>query len=508
MRDGPTAAASRLLADVAADPWGSMSASPYETGRLVALAPWLAGHAARLEFLRATQQPDGSWGGSDGYAAVPTLSVTAALLTERARPDHAPSQALDQAARAGLQAVRRWLDASRGPAIPDTVAAELMVPVMLAELDSLLPPSAGGPLRHRIDRQRLDALRAGLTAGHHPPEQVHHCLELLGPAAVAAPFVRPAMARAGEVGGGIGASAAATAAWLGGPAGPPASRAFLDRLQDRGGGPVPNVTPISYFEAAWVLNSLAAGGLAYQAPAELLDRLETSLTAAGCPAGPGLPVDVDDSAGVLAALLRHGRVRSPEPLLGFQTDGYFRCFHGERNPSVSANAHVLEALCLYLRRRPEDRGRFAAPAAMVVAWLLDQQQPDGGWWDKWHASPYYATACCALALSLHGGAGAHAAIERAVSWVLDTQRSDGTWGRWHGTVEETSYAMQVLALAEHRPAAAAALARGHAFLADPPAAEYPPLWHGKDLYTPVAVVRAARLAALHLSASARRGDVT
>ncbi len=30
-------------------------------------------------------------------------------------------------------------------------------------------------------------------------------------------------------------------------------------------------------------------------------------------------------------------------------------------------------------------------------------------------------------------------------------------------------------------------------------AEHPPLWHDKELYTPIAVVRAARLAALHLA---------
>ncbi|HKT01990.1 MAG TPA: hypothetical protein VJT31_20885, partial [Rugosimonospora sp.] len=63
------------------DAGGRVSASVYETGRLVALRPDLPGHRARLDFLLARQAPDGSWGAPGGYAVVPTLSATAALLT-------------------------------------------------------------------------------------------------------------------------------------------------------------------------------------------------------------------------------------------------------------------------------------------------------------------------------------------------------------------------------------------------------------------------------------------
>jgi halimadienyl-diphosphate synthase len=140
--------------------------------------------------------------------------------------------------------------------------------------------------------------------------------------------------------------------------------------------------------------------------------------------------------------------------------------------------------------------------------LIDHQRPDGSWLDKWHASAFYATACCALALAEFEPARARPALARAVEWVLGTQRADGSWGRWRGTVEETAYAVQILARAGGRDrasAVAAAVARGCAFLAGPDApadpASHPGLWHAKDLYAPVGVVRAARLAAVNLGAA-------
>jgi hypothetical protein len=256
-----------------------------------------------------------------------------------------------------------------------------------------------------------------------------------------------------------------------------------------------------------VLNSLAAGGWTGPPPTALLDRLEEGLTPDGCPAAPGLPPDADDTAAVLAALLRHGRIRAPDSLLGYRTGGHFACFPGERTPSVSTNAHVLEALALHLARRPGTRARFAGPAAAAAGWLREQQHADGSWSDKWHASPYYATACCVTALALHGGAlhggAGPGPLDRAAAWLHGTQRADGSWGRWHGTVEETAYAVQALA-AVPMPGAAAAVRRGVAYLADaPPDTPHPPLWHAKDCYAPVAVVRAARLAALRLGTAHR-----
>ena len=95
-----------------------------------------------------------------------------------------------------------------------------------------------------------------------------------------------------------------------------------------------------------------------------------------------------------------------------------------------------------------------------------------------------------------------AAVDRATEWVLASRRRDGSWGRWTGTAEETAYALQILlyrAMPDQRIRAAAT--RGHRFLLSNEGGDPDPLWHGKDLYAPGHIVRAAIVGARHLAES-------
>jgi halimadienyl-diphosphate synthase len=452
-----------------ADPYGQTTPSIYETARMVSLAPWLGGHADRVRFLLAEQRPNGAWGQPDGYGVVPTLSATEALLrTPETR----------NAALRGLDALFAW----DGCAIPDTIAAEVLVPQLVEDINQQGHARRLG-LPAGIDTSLLTALRARSAAGTPPPEKLWHSLEFLGPAAVGAAGVTP---QHGLVCG----SAAATAAWLGtGPA--PAN---LEAMQARHGGPVPGICPITIFENAWVASAMADAGLAHRVSPQIVDDLRAAIGPDGAPAAPGLPSDADDTAAVLYALARLGRPVSSDCLWQYETDVYFHCFLGARSPSTSTNAHVLDALIADPARGPRHEGAIAK----VARWLLSLQEPDGSWWDKWHASPYYATQCCVAALARSGVPGAASAVERAGQWVLASQRADGSWGRWRGTDEETSYAVQILL---HTNGSPSAVARGCDFLRRPDRDERPdPLWHDKDLYAPVKVIEANRQATLHLAA--------
>lgn len=496
------AAVSRLIADVVAAPSGRSSASPYETGRLVALAPWLSYHAERIRFLLAGQRVDGGWGGPEGYALVPTLSAVDGLLATLDR-DEPAGWSREGVLHAVDRALRLLLDPVAGPAAfptPDLPACDLIVPALVERIGDRLtdPPEelAGWrgirpPMPAGMDRRRLDAVRRLVHSGSPVPQKLLHALEVLGPTARRLATVVPTPV------GAVGASPAATAAWLGAPDGRRHVAArFLDQVVADHRGPVPCATPITVFERSWVLSTLARAGVPVSVVAPAAAGLREALGPEGAATGPGLPADADTTAATLYALAVVGRPVDPSCLFRYDLGTHFCTWQGEDGASVTTNAHVLEALNRY-------GGRADAWAASAIRrvtdWLLAQQHPDGSWSDRWHASPYYATASAVSALRDHGGPEVVPAVERAVDEVLDRQHADGSWGRWGGTAEETAYAVQVLVAGRPRPEVDVALARAVGHLRVAAAIQHPPLWHDKDLYHPPLIVRAAVVAARRLA---------
>lgn len=513
----PNPAAAVLVSKMSADADGAVSPSVYETARLVTLAPWLAGHTQRVLFLLRSQRREGHWGELDGYGLVPTLSATEALLASLRRWHQDGNEpALNyadvvSAADRGLRTLFGWLSAGARIMVPDTVAAELVVPALVAQINAhldrfmpepvigldswcgsgrLLPPPgmADGALAHQLGQL--------VRHGEVLPTKFLHSLEAISPSARGALFIQP-------IQGAVGCSPAATAAWLQDRTGCRAAVSYLKAVQNRGGGPVPGVTPVSVFERAWVLAALTTAGISVTVPYRLVNSLHAAFGEWGVAAGPGLPPDADDTATTLYALAQLGSPRSPDCLLAYQVDAYFSCFPDERTPSTSTNAHVLAAFSGYLEHNAPQRLRHQTAMSKLAGWLRDCQEADGSWWDKWHASPYYATACCARALHRHSRSASAGTVSRAVEWLLDSQRADGSWGRWSGTYEETAYAVQTLlqtGTSRVDNAINQAAARGCIFLRRSPGDyQQPPLWHDKDLYAPIRVVQAEGLAALHLA---------
>jgi hypothetical protein len=507
--------ARELLAAVARDQMGAVSPSVYETGRLVALGAWLPGHRARIEYLLTTQKPDGSWSGPEAYALVPTLSATEALLgVVLEPPPRLPSPMLARCVRAvdkGLASARAQLQSLRAADLPDTPAIEVLVPYLLARLQDglgrLRASDVSGldawrarirlPLPRGLTDKTLRAVTAALANGTPAPLKVQHSLEVVGDLARGVRGV-PRLAV-----GSVGASPAATVAWLGSP---PVDRSgaslrYLRRVIAHYGGPVPCILPITNYERAWVVNSLALAGLAQPAPRQLGPRMLAALGPQGLPGGAGIPPDADTTAATLTALRRIGVAARDTVLRRFYVGTHFYTWAGERTASPTTNAHVLTTLVEGATRRSAWRDEAID---RVTSWLCDTQGPDGFWLDKWHASEYYATACVVAGLR---DAGAHLVpgraaevVDRAVAWVLASQRRDGSWGRWSGTAEETAYALQILlykAPLDRRTRAAAR--RGYAFLNAAEGRGPVELWHGKDLYDAPHIVRAAVVGARHLA---------
>ncbi|KAB1933877.1 prenyltransferase [Micromonospora sp. ALFpr18c] len=504
-----TTLADTLLREAAADDWALISPSVYECGRVVSNAPWLDGHPARMRFLLAEQAADGGWGVA-GFRLVTSLSATEAVLTAHRRglPEdrELPADALAASASAGVRALRTWLD--HETPLPDLVAIEVLVPRLidlinghLRQLDQAADPALaelvrGGPLRTPAATapEMLVRLRGATASGHPVPPKLWHSWEIIGSDLPEDPAVVP-------VSGSVGCSPAATAAWLRTRPEPshPSLR-YLNAVQSRSGGLFPVGAPMPHFERSWIINLFHVHGVACQIPESVLSSLESALGDDGIAAGDGLPVDADDTASVLWALDVHGRVHDLDPLLGYYDGTRFFTYPEERTPSPTANAHALEALGQRISRRAGDAGRYEAPARAARDWLIGAQSSDGSWTDKWHGSPFYATATSVNALATYGGPQARPTIERAVEWILDTRQGD-RWGHGRGTEEETAYAAWILGLSdsvENRADIRSGLAAARDTLIGAEVTERTPaLWIGKDVYTPVRIVRATCLAVLH-----------
>ncbi|MEV0383644.1 prenyltransferase/squalene oxidase repeat-containing protein [Nonomuraea sp. NPDC050643] len=497
-----TREAGSLVATLMFKPWGQVSASVYETGRLVTLAPWLTGHRERVAYLLRTQRADGSWGGPGGYGVVPSLSATEALLTvaSGACRELKALESVAEAARRGLAALHERLPETTD--LPDMPAVDLIVPALVGLINAH-GASTPLPLPPGLDHSRLERVRRAVESGAELPEKLLHALEVTGLAAGGARSVRPTVI------GTIGASPAATAAWLANITSLEAdfARNHLEAVVSRYGGPVPVGLPITVFERGWVLTWLARAGIPVEVPPEMVADLRAAIGPTGTPAGPGLPADADTTSVALHALALHGMARDPESLLAFDTGEHFCTWQGEDGFSISVNAHVLDAFGSYAATDPARAGAYREVRTRLAGLLAERQRPDGNWADRWHASPYYATLSCVLALGEYGGPEYARTLARAREWVLGTQRADGSWGRWDGTHEETAYAVKTLLLPERTRGLpvdgryARAAARGQEYLQRRgEMLDYPSLWHDKDLYTPIAIVRAAILAALHLEA--------
>ncbi|GAA0270471.1 hypothetical protein GCM10010302_05060 [Streptomyces polychromogenes] len=517
----PTAShVTELLSAVDRDPWGSTSPSVYETARVQSWAPWLPGRHTRWTWLLDQQHSDGLWGeGSLGHRVLPTLSTVAALLHHLAE-DGDEARTLQgrhrtQAAARGLYALTALPPNTE---LPDTAAVELLVPGLLGEINELLDTLHPGdhpdlaPLLRGPRLTTLCGLPATTTAEltrwltRRPtlPAKLHHCFE--GIAAACPPALIPTAPTTL-----LGGSPAAAAAWLATAPPTPAhrtQRTLLEALAARYQGLLPEAAPITAFERLWVLTALERGNLLTGHESLARSWVTAILDPNGVAGVPGLEPDADDTALALHLAARLGLPHDHTVLDRFRTPTHYACYIGEDTGSTTANAHVLLALGSCLHHRPTEAARLVPLIDTLTGWLLDHQQPDGSWNDKWHASPYYATA--RVTAALHHTAtprpGAAAALRSAARWAIDTQRPDGSWGLHQPTTEETAYALQILPRSPGTTTPAT-LTRVHSHLTrqpHPSHPQHPALWHDKTLYAPTAIIHAELLAAHHALADRPR----
>jgi squalene-hopene/tetraprenyl-beta-curcumene cyclase len=163
--------------------------------------------------------------------------------------------------------------------------------------------------------------------------------------------------------------------------------------------------------------------------------------------------DVDDTAAILCALhradpkrYRQGIERGVEWVLGLQSrNGGWGSFDADNThhylnhipfadhgalldpPTADVTARCISALAQigYSRAHPD--------VARALAYLRQEQEPDGSWFGRWGTNYIYGTWSALCALNAVGEDMAQPYVQNAIAWLKSRQHADGGWGESCGT---------------------------------------------------------------------------
>ena len=357
-----------------------MNPSPYDIGWMARLKDESGGPRwpHLIDWLIENQKPNGSWGSEIEYyhdRIICTLSAIIALKENGHTPE------ARQAIQRGERYVWNHLHLLRQDPF-ESAGFELLMPSLLVEAQSLgldVPLHTCG--YGEIQTAKLRLIPSDML--YSPFISTVYSLEFLGRGGDVSQ-IRKAKTSIGS----IGNSPATTAYYLWLDQGHDAEALnYLETVccHDRG---IITVYPFKTFELTWVLNNLLYTELPVTEFIDL-DQLRALQAQIG-PKGIGFDetftvTDGDTTSVTYRVLASAGLEPDPTGLAYFESKekGVFRTWDYERNVSVSANAHVLEALHL-MPYYPN----VQTIKDQVTAGILEKQTYGIYWTDKWHASPY------------------------------------------------------------------------------------------------------------------------
>lgn len=475
---------------------GTVSVDNYNTA-WVALVPHETDRGrpqwpVALAYLRQTQLADGGWGAPLVYHAhertLCTLAAIAALCTWREQP------ADEARIERGLAALHHYAgDLAHDPL--ELVGYEILLPRLVRLLEPYdldLPTDAWYNI---LDvGQRKMFLIGNLEIEPQRPRTWWFSMEMM-PEEWLCRLDDNLLTHHGSV----ATSTAATAAFLRARRlqgkDSPRAAAFIQRMLAIGEGGAAFSWPIEHYELLWILDQLKRVQFPPEHPRvqQVVVQLNRCwlIPPGGFAGSSAFAVADGDDTSVGYDILRWaGYQPSPEPLLAFWNDGYFRTYLDELTASVTVNLHVLAAL-----RHDLAHAKMRELAEQTLVWLRPHLQGERGYADKWHFSPMYVAAH-----SLETLLDWDVVLARqSLDFLLAAQRADGGWGCGErSTVEETGHAtIGLLAawrrgmLRDKRPLSQAATFL-HQHRADPAVER---LWIGKTLFNAPKIVAAIRFAA-------------
>lgn len=474
---------------------GHMGSTAYDTAWAARLGEvdWTLSNRA-LAWLAEHQLPDGSWGAAAPmYYHDRVLCTLAAMIALSYRGRRGQDKVQIENGKLALERIvsgaTQGLQSDPNGA---TVGFEMIAPTLAAEAEKLgIIKKQGDRILGRLSRQRakkLSYLKDNMISRNVTMAFSAEMAGLDGKHMLDIKNLQ-------ESNGSVAVSPSATAyvaTYI--KRGDEASLNYLRRVIKPDGG-MPNVAPFDVFEIAWALWNLSFipdlkknGKL--KPHIDFLDKAWQPKRGVGFAAEYSVK-DSDDTGLVYDTLLRFGCEKDLASVLIYEEKDHFRCFDLEANPSISANIHVLGAL------GQAGLDQRNASVKKVLTFLQKAKGQHPFWSDKWHSSPYYATAHAIIAC-----AGlADDVVAESVAWILSSQNRDGSWGTYLPTAEETAYAIQALWVWDQKVAKVpkSVFKNGARWLREHMDQPYPPLWIGKCLYNPSLVIRSAVISALALT---------
>jgi len=441
-----------------------------------------------LDWLRRNQYSNGSWGARLEYYHDLIISSLAAIVALAGCGNGSKQDR--EAIQRGENYIKQNIQSLHYDPF-ETVGFELILPTMLEKAKQLGLDLPYDECRrfNRIREAKLGLIPERLLYSRQVTTT--HSLEFMGNQLDFAQI-----AELQEKNGSFGNSPSATAYFLVECQENLHARQYLEQIMAIGEGAAMPAYPTEIFNKSWVLYNFDLAGLLAELRKEAKSHLDDLYKAWDPERGVGFSQqysvpDLDDTAVVFKLLYQAGYNVDPAVFHFYERNTHFACYPYERNPSVGAHVHLLDALhtCSDYKHQPK----------MVEKALsfYRTQLRNALWFDKWHISPYYAMSHAIIATIGYDNELAR----RMINCITHTQRQDGSWGYFGSTSEETAYCLQALILYHRQVELMDRPVLYHAaqYLYNQYGSQHhPPLWIEKSLYTPPHIVRSVIVSALRM----------
>lgn len=299
---------------------------------------------------------------------------------------------------------------------------------------------------------------------------------------------------------------------------------------------LPITYPMNIFESIWIIGALINSDFSNQFITKnfkpLLDMIEGNFSDNGTGSAKDFPPDCDDTSRAVFSFsyLNVNSKYTVETLKQWYVENgkYFKTYHHEKDASMSANVHTLQAFLESNDVSKTEKEHLWDSILTLLENNAIKESPTNIYWtDKWMSSPLYTAEGVIYTIINYQDQFPQRKTNihhKAINWILTRQTDSGgfeTYAEYGPTMEETAYALialvhyvryykdqEILQNVEENTAFVqklrVSIKKGFSFLEKNKEQimnidAHPPLWTCKALFTPYKISISYVLGAYFLS---------